>query len=300
MKNGYGKPKKTSNGRKHKSKTKKSKSPNRYKTGKTMPSQPIGSNIDKGTIDQVLSTARQENINTLGANSTITDKPSLEESKIEVIETGDKGSAKILTNNDTLHTVESSNRQNNNNFNKTVSTNPRPNNSNIMASSNPVIEFDTKNNNFSLDQSRIANEMVPPIQNIRAKVFSSPEMNILAKSRRIKKKKRRVITTGLRQNKDIKSTTGMLSAFPGRKVNVRKTGYSRGLSINSNRSLRSRRKYKSASRSSRSKSSRASSTGRKYKSNVRKMKKKYIRNVLPHVHSHEDKQMIAKQFTNPS
>jgi hypothetical protein len=116
------------------------------------------------------------------------------------------------------------------------------------------------------------------------------------------KKKRRVITTGLRPNKDIKSTTGMWSAFPGRKINIRKTGYSRGKSINSDRSFRSRRKYKSASRSSRSKSksSRASSNVRKNKSNVRKMKKRYIRNVLPHVHSHEDKQMIAKQFTNPS
>lgn len=185
----------------------------------------------------------------------------------------------------------------------TVTTNSGQNNGNVFASSHPAINLQMNNNNFSVDDNnRINNEIVPPIQDMRSKVFSSPGRNVLAKSRRIKKKKRRVITSQY-PTKGLNSTNGMWSAFPGRKLNLKKSGYSRGLSVNSGKSSRSRRKYKSSSRSSRSsrsRSSKASSTTKRHKSNVRRMKKRYIRNVLPHVNSHGDKEMIMREFTNPS
>lgn len=184
----------------------------------------------------------------------------------------------------------------------TVTTNPGQNNGNVFASSHPAIDLQMKNNNFSLDNDGINNEIVPPIQDMRSQIFSSPGRNILAKSRRIKKKKRRVITSQY-PTKGLNSTNGMWSAFPGRKLNLMKSGYNRGLSVNSGKSSRSRRKYKSASkssRSSRSRSSKASSTTKRHKSNIRRMKKRYIRNVLPHVNSHGDKEMIMRNFTNQS
>lgn len=109
--NNYGKPKKVINDKRFKSKGKKSKSPNKgHKSGKTIPNQVSDSNIDRGNVEKLVSTARQQNKDNLGITNTISDKPLMEESKIEVIEMGDKGSAKVVANNENLQTVDSNNQ----------------------------------------------------------------------------------------------------------------------------------------------------------------------------------------------
>lgn len=111
--NNYGKPKRISNDKRYKSKGKKSKSPVKgHKSGKTIPNQTTDSNFDRGTIEKLVSTARNQNKDNFAINNTISDKPLVEESKIEVIEMGDKGSAKVVANNDNLQTFESNNQGN--------------------------------------------------------------------------------------------------------------------------------------------------------------------------------------------
>ena len=89
----------------------------------------------------------------------------------------------------------------------------------------------------------------------------------------------------------------MWGAFPGRKMRLTKR-ISRGFSVNSMGRSRSKRKFKSGSRSSRS--SRSNSYSKRYKSTGnRKVKRRYLRNILPHVQGSEDRKMIVKKFTDP-
>lgn len=139
-------------------------------------------------------------------------------------------------------------------------------------------------------------EIVPPINDPNAIVFPSPVQNILARSKRVKKKKRRFINSQYNED-SMYSTTGFRSVLPKRRGYYKKGTFSRGHSVNSGRSSRSKKKFRSSSKSSKS-SRRSSNSKVTRRSNVR-MKKRYIRNVLPHVQSNENKKLIVEKFTNP-
>ena len=139
-------------------------------------------------------------------------------------------------------------------------------------------------------------EIVPPINDPNAIVFPSPAQNILARSKRVKKKKRRFINSQYNED-SMYSTTGFRSVLPKRGGYYKKGTFSRGHSVTSGRSSRSKKKFRSSSKSSKS-SRRSSNSKVARRSNVR-MKKRYIRNVLPHVQSSENKKLIVEKFTNP-
>jgi len=138
-------------------------------------------------------------------------------------------------------------------------------------------------------------EIVPPINDPHSEVFSDPTTNILAKSRPANKKKKRIAN----HHKKAFSTSGVWSAFPGRKMGIKKGLFSRGRSLNSSRSSKSKRRFRNSSRSS--KSSKSSSRSR-YMSRpkVKGVNKRYIKNVLPHIQGSENKQKAMAKFTNPS
>lgn len=146
-----------------------------------------------------------------------------------------------------------------------------------------------------IDPNLNITEIVPPINDPNSEVFS-PHENILAKSRKYKKtKKRRIVTTQYAGGKNVE---GLWGAFPGRRLGYKKGAFSRGRSMSSGRkSSRSKKKFRNSSRSSRSSKSSARRKGRKGQS--RKMKTKYIKNVLPHMTNVEEKKMVMEKFTNP-
>lgn len=60
-------------------------------------------------------------------------------------------------------------------------------------------------------------EVVPPIRDPQAKVFTSPGSNVLARSKRIKRKKRRVINSQFNGDR-VFNMSGMRNAFSGKKI----------------------------------------------------------------------------------
>ena len=320
-------------GKKSASKHKKSKSPNEakvHKSGKTIPSQYMEDNMDNSVTGKAISTARNENAINLPMENIVQKQPQpisqiSEENKIEVIETGDKGSAKIV-NNKAQDTVTSPSKTTNVNndgtiINPTVASNSIPVQAFNSTIGTEIVINENQNRNKTGETARISeiqenhqeivnnsmggtqqvfntSEIVPPIYDPNSHVFPSPARNILAKSRRVRKKKRRLNASYYNAKKKF-NNTGMWSAFPGRKLKLNKGSYSRGFSVNSGRSSRSRKKFKSTSRSSRSSRS-GSYTGRNKKGAIRKMKRKYLKNILPHVQGTEDRKMIVKKFTQPN
>jgi len=269
--------------------------------------------IDNGLLQEgKVTTARNDNI----ANLTMGNMgKEMEEGKIEVIETGDKGSAKITNNNennqDTLVSPKQVNVDNTIQsksipafgVNSTLGTDQVHREEVKVGNTPRVVNSQESNggNNYLMEMDnneREPSEIVPPIFSPGSHVFPSPVMKILAKSRRFKKKKKRMNNSHY-QTKPL-NNTGMWSAFPGRKIQLNKGSRSRGLSVNSGRSSRSKRKFRSGSKSSRS--SRSGSYSKRYKkaTGVKKMKRKYLKNFLPHVRGSTDREQIVKKFTHPS
>ena len=60
-------------------------------------------------------------------------------------------------------------------------------------------------------------DIVPPIKDPQAKVFTSPGGNVLARSKRIKRKKRRVINSQFNGDR-VFNMSGMRNAFSGKKI----------------------------------------------------------------------------------
>ncbi|CAI2369039.1 unnamed protein product [Moneuplotes crassus] len=280
------------------------------KSVKTIQNQPNEQNTENND-DKLASTLGNENQAFLAMSNTIPQSIG-EENKVEVIETGDKGSAKITNPvSSPEKTPDVPNNVADSINDKSVISNPVPPLQIATGTfSHKDGEFENTEDRRSLtqeqnrddDQDRTLRqkklntaEIVPPIQDPEAQVFPPSTMNILAKSRRTKKK--RLMNRSHYNGKKTMSKAGMWAAFPGRKMKFsRKYTPSRGYSVHSGSS--SRRRYKSSSRSSRS--SRSGSLSKRYKSSrVKKMKRKYLRNILPHV-GIQNKSKIVKKFTNPS
>ena len=130
-------------------------------------------------------------------------------------------------------------------------------------------------------------------------MFKSPKQNILARSKRVKKKKRRFGSKGYGVNHTTYHLSGVRTAYPRRKIFYKKGSHTRNNSVNSSRSSKSRRKFRGSSRSS--SYSKRSNRSTRYISAGRAMKKRYIRNVLPHVQNTNasDRKQIVEKFTNP-
>ena len=311
MDNNYGKQKK---GKKSKTRFKnKSNTKQRPpKQGHTIPNQTMGDNFEGSQNEKLISTVRDDNTPFLAMSNTIP-KNSNEESKVEVIETGDKGSAKVIHANPTPEKIsENPKEANNSGHNNSVTSNSAPPMQIDTGPFTPSEAREVNNDRVSLtqDQNRGEEEdqepqrvqkklntaeIVPPIYDPNAQVFPASTVNILARSRKIKKKKKKMNYSHYNGKKNLNNTE-MWGAFPGRKMKFSgKYTPSRGLSVRSGRS--SRRRYKSSSRSSRS--SRSRSHNKRYKSSrVKKMKRRYLKNILPHV-GIQNKSKIVKKFTSP-
>lgn len=309
MDNTFGKSKKTKKA-KGRSKTKGYSKQQGNKSAKTIPIQVHEKTAE--TNDEKLDSTLANDKAFLAMSNTIPQNVA-EEKKVEVVETGDRGSAKLSNRVEVPEKVPNIAKNVTDSINdKSVISNPDPPSKIVTETfeqKDDEIENTedrrslTQDKNRGEDQERNMRqkklntaEIVPPIQDPDAQVFPPSSMNILAKSRKIRKKKRLMNHSHYNGTKTM-SKAGMWAAFPGRKMKFsRKFTPSRGYSGYSGRS--SRRRYKSSSRSSRS--SRSGSLSKRYKSSrVKKMKRKYLRNILPHV-GIQNKSKIVKKFTSPS
>ena len=94
-------------------------------------------------------------------------------------------------------------------------------------------------------------EFIPPIRDPQAKVFNSPGSNVLARSKRVKRKKRRMVNSQFHGDR-VFNMDRMRNAFSGKKIYYKNGAFVRNYSVGSSRSSRSKRKYRSTSRSSKS------------------------------------------------
>ena len=137
---------------------------------------------------------------------------------------------------------------------------------------------DLRHNEFE-DNEKTKYEIVPPIHDPNSKVFNTPKHTVLAKSKRIKQKM---------------NISALRGRYPSKKIYYKKGMYTRGNSVNSGRSSSSKRRLKSVGKirsSSKSSTSSKRSYRRKHnyiKSMGKNNKSKYIRNVLPHIHTNQN------------